>query len=112
MLAMLLELPDLESYDLSSLRLITYGASPMPEPVLQECLRRLPQVRFAQSYGMTELSPVATMLGAEHHTPMHRPADCVPPDGRSTPPRSGSPMQRIANCRAAKSAKSSCADRS
>lgn len=69
MLAMLLDLPDLESYDLSSLRLITYGASPMPEPVLRECLRRLPQVRFAQSYGMTELSPVATMLGAEHHMP-------------------------------------------
>jgi long-chain acyl-CoA synthetase len=68
MLAMLLQLRDLHTYDLSSLRLITYGASPMPEPVLQECLRRLPHVRFAQSYGMTELSPVATMLGAEHHT--------------------------------------------
>jgi long-chain acyl-CoA synthetase len=68
MLAMLLQLPDIHTYDLSSLRLITYGASPMPETVLQECLRRLPQVRFAQSYGMTELSPVATMLGAEHHT--------------------------------------------
>jgi long-chain acyl-CoA synthetase len=68
MLTMLLALPDLDSYDLSSLRLITYGAAPMPEPVLQECLRRLPHVRFAQSYGMTELSPVATMLGAEHHT--------------------------------------------
>ena len=39
----------------------------MPEPVLRECLRRLPNVRFAQSYGMTELSPVATMLGPEHH---------------------------------------------
>ena len=68
MLSMLLQLPDLHTYDLSSLRLITYGASPMPESVLQECLRRLPHVRFAQSYGMTELSPVATMLGAEHHT--------------------------------------------
>jgi long-chain acyl-CoA synthetase len=67
MLSMLLQLPDLNSYDLSSLRLITYGASPMPEAVLQECLRRLPHVRFAQSYGMTELSPVATMLGPEHH---------------------------------------------
>lgn len=67
MLTMLLQLPDLQTYDLSSLRLITYGASPMPEPVLQECLRRLPHVRFAQSYGMTELSPVATMLGAEDH---------------------------------------------
>jgi long-chain acyl-CoA synthetase len=68
MLTMLLQLPDLDNYDLSSLRLITYGASPMPESVLKECLRRLPHVRFAQSYGMTELSPVATMLGAEHHT--------------------------------------------
>src|ERR1700722_17849696 len=68
MLAMLLQLPDIHTYDLSSLRLITYGASPMPETVLRECLRRLPHVRFAQSYGMTELSPVATMLGAEHHT--------------------------------------------
>lgn len=49
MLAMLLQLPDIHTYDLSSLRLITYGASPMPETVLQECLRRLPHVRFAQS---------------------------------------------------------------
>ncbi len=68
MLSMLLQLPDLERYDLSSLRLITYGASPMPEAVLQECLRRLPHIRFAQSYGMTELSPVATMLDTEQHT--------------------------------------------
>ena len=51
----------LQTYDLSSLRMITYGASPMPEAVLPECLRRLPHVRFAQSYGMTELSPVATI---------------------------------------------------
>jgi long-chain acyl-CoA synthetase len=68
MLAMLLQVKDIHTYDLSSLRLITYGASPMPETVLQECLRRLPHIRFAQSYGMTELSPVATMLGTEHHT--------------------------------------------
>lgn len=67
MLSMLLQLPDLDSYDLSSLKLITYGASPMPEAVLQECLRRLPHTRFAQSYGMTELSPVATMLSPEDH---------------------------------------------
>jgi acyl-CoA synthetase (AMP-forming)/AMP-acid ligase II len=69
MLSMLLELPDLDSYDLSSLRMITYGASPMPEAVLTECLRRFPSVRFSQSYGMTELSPVATILGPEDHLP-------------------------------------------
>ncbi|KIZ46473.1 MULTISPECIES: long-chain-fatty-acid--CoA ligase [Rhodopseudomonas] len=69
MLAMMLELPDLDSYDLSSLRMITYGASPMPEAVLTECMRRFPSVRFAQSYGMTELSPVASILGPEDHLP-------------------------------------------
>jgi long-chain acyl-CoA synthetase len=69
MLSMLLELPDLDSYDLSSLRMITYGASPMPEALLTECMKRFPAVRFGQSYGMTELSPVATILGPEDHLP-------------------------------------------
>jgi long-chain acyl-CoA synthetase len=75
MLGMILQLPDLDSYDLSSLKLITYGASPMPEAVLQECLRRFPSIRFGQSYGMTELSPVATILAPEDHlrsAPRHR----------------------------------------
>ncbi|OKO85307.1 fatty-acid--CoA ligase [Bradyrhizobium sp. NAS80.1] len=75
MLGMILQLPDLDSYDLSSLKLITYGASPMPEAVLCECLRRFPGIRFAQSYGMTELSPVATILQPEDHlssAPRHR----------------------------------------
>jgi long-chain acyl-CoA synthetase len=67
MLAMMLELPDLGAYDLSSLKLISYGAAPMQESVLSECMRRLPSVRFAQSYGMTELSPLATVLGPEDH---------------------------------------------
>ncbi|NEW95030.1 long-chain-fatty-acid--CoA ligase [Rhodopseudomonas sp. BR0M22] len=69
MLGMILQLPDLDSYDLSSLKLITYGASPMPEAVLQECLRRLPGIKFGQSYGMTELSPVATILSPADHLP-------------------------------------------
>jgi len=69
MLAMMLELPDLDRYDLSSLQLITYGASPMPPTVLAESMRRFPTVRFAQSYGMTELSPVATMLTPADHMP-------------------------------------------
>ena len=75
MLAMMLELPDFNRYDLSSLRMITYGASPMPKAVLDQCLRRLPQIGFAQSYGMTELSPVATMLAPADHAkdaPRHR----------------------------------------
>lgn len=69
MLGMILQLPDLDRYDLSSLKLISYGASPMPESVLSECLRRFPGIRFSQSYGMTELSPVATILGPDDHLP-------------------------------------------
>lgn len=67
MLTMILERPDLARFDLSSLRLISYGASPMPEATLRRALARFPGVRFVQSYGMTELSPVATMLSPEDH---------------------------------------------
>jgi acyl-CoA synthetase (AMP-forming)/AMP-acid ligase II len=63
----LLEYPDLDRYDLSSLELLTYGASPMPEALLRQTMERLPGIRFLQSYGMTELSPVATSLGPRYH---------------------------------------------
>ncbi|MCC5888566.1 MAG: long-chain fatty acid--CoA ligase [Gammaproteobacteria bacterium] len=68
MLNRLMQHPDLERRDLSSLRLLSYGASPMPAALLQRALERLPGVRFLQSYGMTELSPVATVLMPEFHT--------------------------------------------
>jgi long-chain acyl-CoA synthetase len=67
MLRALLEQPDLEARDLSSLRYITYGAAAMPEALLREAMRRLPGVRFVQSYGMTETSPIATLLGWQDH---------------------------------------------
>ncbi len=67
MLAMMLQRPDFDTYDLSSVRRLTYGASPMPEALLREAMRRFPGVEFAQSYGMTELSPMATCLGVEDH---------------------------------------------
>ncbi len=68
MLNRLMQHPDLESRDLSSLKLLSYGASPMPAALLKRALERLPGVRFLQSYGMTELSPVATVLMPEFHT--------------------------------------------
>ena len=39
----------------------------MPEALLREAMAKLPGVRFLQSYGMTELSPVATVLTPEYH---------------------------------------------
>lgn len=57
----------LGDHDLSSLRTIAYGASPMPQTVLETALRKLPGVGFCQAYGMTELSPAATFLEARYH---------------------------------------------
>ncbi len=59
--------PTLDNYDLSSLRMIAYGASPMPQAVLADALQKLPQVGFCQAYGMTELSPAATFLESRYH---------------------------------------------
>jgi long-chain acyl-CoA synthetase len=67
MLNALLQHPDLDRYDLSSLKLLTYGASPMPEELLRQAMARFPDIGFLQSYGMTELSPVATCLPPRYH---------------------------------------------
>lgn len=67
MLARLVQEPDLEDFDLSSLELLCYGSSPMPEALLRQVRQRLPAVGLLQSYGMTELSPVATVLGPQYH---------------------------------------------
>ena len=67
MLNSLLDYPHLDRFDLSSLELLTYGASPMPEALLRQTMERLPGIRFLQSYGMTELSPVATSLAPRYH---------------------------------------------
>ncbi|GFG69934.1 long-chain-fatty-acid--CoA ligase [Mycolicibacter senuensis] len=59
--------PDLSSYDLSSLRGIFYGGSAIPKALLERASAALPEVAFTQAYGMTELAPIATLLGPEDH---------------------------------------------
>lgn len=44
-----------KQYDLSSLKLITYGTEPMPVNTLQRAKALFPQVRFQQTYGLIEL---------------------------------------------------------
>ncbi|MEW6643017.1 MAG: long-chain fatty acid--CoA ligase [Pseudomonadota bacterium] len=67
MIQMLVDHPALGTYDLSSLKNIIYGASPISEAVLDRASRALPHVRFTQAYGMTELSPIATLLHWNEH---------------------------------------------
>ena len=67
MINMLVNFPDIQQYDLSSVKMIFYGASPMPIEVLKKAMGILPQCGFAQGYGMTELSPLASFLEWKYH---------------------------------------------
>jgi long-chain acyl-CoA synthetase len=69
MVTALLDHPALSQHDLSKLRMLSYGAAPMPAPLIAALMERLPGVGLLQSYGQTELSPVATMLPPEEHRP-------------------------------------------
>lgn len=66
MIAMLLDHPEFIPSDLGSVRTIGYGASAMPETLLQRLLQET-DVGLCQSYGMTELSGSAAFLTVEDH---------------------------------------------
>ncbi|SFO47864.1 Acyl-CoA synthetase (AMP-forming)/AMP-acid ligase II [Variovorax sp. PDC80] len=69
MIQMLVDHPCMkEPRDLSSLRCIFYGASPMQEAVLERAMAALPHVAFVQGYGMTELAPLATINPPSSYT--------------------------------------------
>jgi acyl-CoA synthetase (AMP-forming)/AMP-acid ligase II len=73
MLQLLADHPAAQAADLSSVKGVMYGASPMSEAVLDRSTKLLPNASFAQAYGMTELAPVATLLRpVEHQDPVRR----------------------------------------
>jgi len=67
MLKWVIDDPDFHKYDLSSLKVITYGAAPMPFEVIKKAIRELPGVRFINAFGQTETASTITMLGPEDH---------------------------------------------
>jgi acyl-CoA synthetase (AMP-forming)/AMP-acid ligase II len=66
MLHALLQSPNIDTYDLSSLRLILYAGAPMPVELLKRALQRF-RCGFAQLYGQTESGPLTTVLKPEDH---------------------------------------------
>lgn len=56
--------PRFEDADLSSLRILTCGGSPVPTPLIAAYQRR--GLTFLQGYGMTEAAPGTLFLDAEH----------------------------------------------
>jgi acyl-CoA synthetase (AMP-forming)/AMP-acid ligase II len=59
-------MPQIDEYDLSSLRLLSYAGSPMPPDVLKRCISKFGNI-FAQGYGLTEAAPIVTFLNPEDH---------------------------------------------
>jgi len=57
----------IEKYQTGSLQRLLYGASPMPEAVLERTMQVLPGVCLTQGYGQTEASPIITALSPQDH---------------------------------------------
>jgi acyl-CoA synthetase (AMP-forming)/AMP-acid ligase II len=81
MLHALINHPEVETHDLSSLRTIVYGGSPISRSTLQRTLEVLPGAEFTQVYGMTEMAAVVTVLTPRDHDD----AGLLAAAGRSAP---------------------------
>ena len=67
MLKWVIDHPEFKKYDLSSLKVITYGAAPMPFEVIKKAIEEMPWVRFINAFGQTETASTITSLGPEDH---------------------------------------------
>jgi long-chain acyl-CoA synthetase len=83
-LMFLLATPSVESTDLSSLRQVFYGASPISEGVLVRCMATF-GCDFCQVYGMTETTGAITALRAVDHQPDGRRRGLLRSAGRPHP---------------------------
>ena len=66
LMAAMTQVPGAADRDYSALKSLSYGASPMPLPVMRASLKLFPGV-MQQVYGMTEQSGMVTVLGPADH---------------------------------------------
>jgi len=67
MIGMMLAHPDFTPGALSPISHLGYGASPMPEVLLEKLTTLYPSLNLWQVYGMTEASPILTVLSPSDH---------------------------------------------
>jgi long-chain acyl-CoA synthetase len=68
MILFLVQAPQIRETDLSSLRLIVYGAAPIPAELLKQAMAVFP-CGFQQVYGLTETTGAITLLPPRDHDP-------------------------------------------
>ncbi len=64
---MLLASEESKKHDLTSLEVLLYGGSPIPEPVLREAMERFPKCGFRQTFATTETGCAGTVLEPREH---------------------------------------------
>jgi fatty-acyl-CoA synthase len=67
MLGRILDVIDADGHGLPSLRALSYGGGPMPQPVIERAMRLLPDVGLVNAYGLTETSSTVAILGPDDH---------------------------------------------
>ena len=66
MLALLLDEPDYDEFDLGTLRLVLYAGGPMPVELLRRAITKMGPI-FCQGFGQTESGPTITQLLPHEH---------------------------------------------
>jgi acyl-CoA synthetase (AMP-forming)/AMP-acid ligase II len=91
----IMALPDIESRDLSSVRVIINGGEKMPIPLIERIQRTFPSAWFADAYGLTETvsgdtfldrDSIVTKLGSVGRPCLYLELDIWDGDGRSVAP--------------------------
>jgi fatty-acyl-CoA synthase len=67
MVMMILQAAKASGASLENFVQISYGAAPMPEPLLDAAMAAMPKARFSQFYGMTETTGGVTVLHHDDH---------------------------------------------
>jgi acyl-CoA synthetase (AMP-forming)/AMP-acid ligase II len=66
MVNLVLQLPDLDRYDASTVRFIINGGEKMPVPLIERLLRAFPNAWFSDAYGLSETVSGDTFLDRDH----------------------------------------------
>jgi long-chain acyl-CoA synthetase len=67
MLRRIVEAPEIRQCDTKTLRLISYGTSPMPAELIRRTMQSFPGIDIHQCYGLTETSPILAVLDETDH---------------------------------------------